>query len=88
MFTNDSGKEYAGRIRMTQIPAASRPQIEQLILDAVEPGTWVRTDGLNSYRSIHGLGYAHDPIVVSRTRGTRSASAVAAATHATAAYCF
>lgn len=68
---NDSGREYAGRIRMSRIPSASRPPIEEFILNAVERGTRVRTDGLPSYRSLHGLGYAHDPIVVSRTGAER-----------------
>ena len=66
------GKEYAGRIRMSRISAASRPPIEQFMLSAVERGTRVRTDGLPSYRSLHGLGYAHDPIVISKTGLTAS----------------
>jgi hypothetical protein len=52
---------------MGRIPAACRSPIEQFILDAADSGTWVRTDGLNSYRGLHGRGYGHDPIVVSRT---------------------
>jgi hypothetical protein len=69
---NQAGNEYAGRIRMSRIPSASRAPIEQFVLDAVERGTRVRTDGLPSYRSLHGLGYAHDPIIVSRTGLTAS----------------
>lgn len=65
-------RELAGRIRMSRIPAVSRPPVEEFILGAVERGTRVRTDGHNSYRSLHGLGYAHDPIVVSRTGLTAS----------------
>jgi ISXO2-like transposase domain len=65
-------QEFAGRIRMSRIPAATRPPIEEFMLAAVERGTRVRTDGLPSYRSLHGLGYAHDPIVISRTGLTAS----------------
>jgi len=65
-------QEFARRIRMSRIPAATRPPIEQFMLSAVERGTRVRTDGLPCYRSLHGLGYAHDPIVISRTGLTAS----------------
>lgn len=70
--TNERGRERAGRIRMSRIGAATSAQIEQFMLDAVERGTRVRSDGLPAYRSLHGLGYAHDPIVVSRTGPTAS----------------
>ena len=83
--TNQAGNEYAGRIRMSRIPSASRAPIEQFMLDAVERGTRVRTDGLPSYRSLHGLGYAHDPIIVSRTGADRLDGDAARAPHLRAA---
>ena len=60
-------RELAGRLRMSRIPAATRPAVHEFITTAVERGTRVRTDGLPSYRGLHGLGYAHDPIVISTT---------------------
>jgi ISXO2-like transposase domain/Transposase zinc-ribbon domain len=60
-------REFAGRIRMSRIPAATGVAVEEFITTTVERGTRVRTDGLPSYRGLHGLGYAHDPIVISRT---------------------
>jgi hypothetical protein len=65
--TGPSGRERAGRIRMSRLPAATRSPIEQFVLDAIERGSRVRTDGFGSYKGLHRLGYAHEPIVVSRT---------------------
>lgn len=65
--TGASGHERAGRVRMSRIPAATRPAIEEFVLGSIERSSRVRTDGFGSYRGLHDLGYVHDPIVVSRT---------------------
>lgn len=47
-----------GRIRMRRLPALTRAQAHGFIRAAVEPGSTVRTDGLNVYRGL--ADYRHD----------------------------
>jgi transposase-like protein len=47
-----------GRIRMRRLPALTRAQAHGFIRAAVEPGSTVRTDGLNVYRGLED--YRHD----------------------------
>jgi len=47
-----------GRIRLQSIPDVTRTSLHGFIAEAVEPGSTVRTDGLNSYLGLKG--YAHD----------------------------
>ncbi|CAN5717493.1 hypothetical protein BH09VER1_BH09VER1_34330 [soil metagenome] len=47
-----------GRIRMAHIPDFNRKTLHAFIRDSVELGSKVYTDGLNSYRDLHG--YIHD----------------------------
>jgi len=47
-----------GRIRMARIPDFDRATLHGFIRSSVEPGSTVRTDGLNSYREIEG--YVHN----------------------------
>ena len=53
-----------GRVRMRRIPDASQTSVHTFIRDAVEPGTIVRTDGLNSYLGLEG--YTHQRQVQQR----------------------
>jgi transposase-like protein len=53
----DTGRKM-GRIRMKRIPNASRVSLHGFIKEAIEPGSTVRTDGLNAYLSMEG--YVHD----------------------------
>ncbi len=46
-----------GRIRMRRIDTTSRKVLHGFIHEAIEPGSTVRTDGLNSYRALQG--YVH-----------------------------
>ena len=48
------------------MPDASAASLEAFILEAVEPGSSVRTDGWSSYSQLHALGYRHRRAV---TRG-------------------
>jgi hypothetical protein len=52
-----SGKKI-GRIRLQRIPDTSRESLHGFIKDTIEPGSTVRTDGLNAYLSMEG--YTHD----------------------------
>jgi transposase-like protein len=47
-----------GRVRLRRIAAADRRTLHAFIADAVEPGSTVRTDGLNAYLELSG--YTHD----------------------------
>jgi transposase-like protein len=51
-----------GRIRLKIIPDASAVSLESAIIDTVEPGTRVRTDGWKSYSRLSILGYTHEVI--------------------------
>ena len=48
-----------GRIRLRRVPDASAARLEAFILDAVEPGSRVRTDGWATYSQLQALGYRH-----------------------------
>jgi transposase-like protein len=47
-----------GRVRLRCIPDFNRQTLHGFIVDSVEPGSTVRTDGLNAYRELEG--YVHD----------------------------
>src|SRR5271165_3041463 len=52
-----------GRIRFRQIPDASAANLNLFLLDSVEPGSMVRTDGWRGYQKVNSLGYEHEVIV-------------------------
>jgi transposase-like protein len=47
-----------GRIRLRSIPDVTKASLHGFIAEAIEPGSTVRTDGLNSYRGLEN--YVHD----------------------------
>ncbi len=47
-----------GRVRLRHIPDFNRQTLHGFIAESVEPGSTVRTDGLNAYRELEG--YVHD----------------------------
>ena len=49
-----------GRIRMRCVEDSSADSLLPFVQDAVEPGSTVITDGLQSYRGLPKLGYSHD----------------------------
>ena len=51
-----------GRIRLRRISNLTKASLHGFIAEAVEPGSTVITDGLNSYQGMKG--YLHQPIVV------------------------
>lgn len=59
-----------GRIRLKRIPNLTKATLHGFITQAVEPGSTVRTDGLNHYPGL--AGYTHDVIVVKRHAETAS----------------
>jgi transposase-like protein len=56
-----------GRIRMRRIPELSRTTLHGFIEDAIEPGSVIRTDGLQAYRDLDDR-FVHERIV-QRRRG-------------------
>jgi hypothetical protein len=55
----DHGKG-AGRIRLARIPNVRRGTLHAFILETVEPGTTVITDGWQFYSGLGKLGYEHE----------------------------
>lgn len=49
-----------GRARMQPLADAAAPTLERFLLDNVEPGAHVVTDGWNGYLGIGKLGYTHE----------------------------
>jgi transposase-like protein len=47
-----------GRIRLRHIPDTTKTSLHDFVAEAIEPGSTVRTDGLNAYRGLKG--YVHD----------------------------
>jgi hypothetical protein len=67
-------REAAGRIRMSRIASAGKQTLEDFVCETVEQGSRVRTDGLPSYGGLSGLGFLHEPIIISKTGLPASAS--------------
>jgi transposase-like protein len=59
-----------GRIRLRRIPNHTKATLHGFIAQAVEPGSTIRTDGLNHYPGLSG--YTHEVIVVKRQVETAS----------------
>ena len=56
----EDGKRI-GRIRMRQVPDATKATLHGFIAENVEPGSMVRTDGLRAYLGM--AGYRHDRVI-------------------------
>ena len=67
-------RESAGRVRLSRIERLSKQALSDFVCEAAEPGSLIRTDGFNLYSGLVELGYRHQPINVSRTGETASAS--------------
>ena len=52
-----------GRVRLKRVADASAASVEAFLLEAVEPGSVIRTDGWRSYARLRELGYRHDKAV-------------------------
>lgn len=53
------GENQLGRVRMQVVPDASKESLQGFIIENVERGSTVITDGLSSYASIVKSGYTH-----------------------------
>jgi len=59
-----------GRIRMRRVEELTRAAVRAFLAEAVEPGSVIRTDGLNVYEGLDG--YRHEPVVIKRQTGDAS----------------
>lgn len=53
-----------GRIRMRRVPNASAGSLHPFVLESVEPGSVVHTDGWDGYVGLEAQGYRHDVTVL------------------------
>lgn len=61
-----------GRIRMRQIADASAPTLERFLLDSIERGSVLHTDGWSGYSGVTAQGYVHEVTIVKRSKKTAS----------------
>jgi transposase-like protein len=54
-----------GRVRLRRVPDASGSSLLPFVLEAVEPGSQVRTDGWGGYNGLATQGYLHTRTVLS-----------------------
>lgn len=52
-----------GRIRLRQVDGATKSNIEQFIVDVIEPDSQIHTDGSAAYGSIDSMGYSRKKTV-------------------------
>jgi len=54
-----------GRIRMSVIPDVSSNSLHAFILDSVEKGSKICSDGWSGYNGVNKLGYSHNVVNIS-----------------------
>jgi transposase-like protein len=57
------GKTYAGRLRLHIVPNRGQRALEEFVLDNIESGARVTTDGWEGYANLEELGYRHKRLV-------------------------
>jgi transposase-like protein len=61
-----------GRIRMRQIADASAQTLEPFLLDSIERGGVLHTDGWSGYSGVTAQGYVHEVTIIKRSNKTAS----------------
>ena len=61
-----------GRIRMRQIPDASADSLESFLLESVDTGTIVHTDGWSGSRGLPAQGYVHEVTIIKKSKQSAS----------------
>ena len=64
--------EGIGRVRMRRVPDASSASLEAFVVESVEPGTLVHTDGWDGYVNLSSMGYLHAVSLLHHGRQTAS----------------
>jgi hypothetical protein len=54
----------AGRLRLQVVSGRTQKELEPFVLEAVAPGSFVRTDGWTGYDNLSALGYLHAPLAI------------------------
>jgi transposase-like protein len=67
---------YAGRLRLRVVGSRAGAPLTKFVVDSVEPGASVVTDGWVGYDDLRGLGYKHRAVVVSGNVAARTAEAL------------
>ena len=67
----EDGKRI-GRIRMRQIPDASSESLESFLLECVEPGSVLHTDGWPGYKGVTARAFVHQVTIVKGSKQTAS----------------
>lgn len=58
----EENENAIGRIRLRRIGDASAKSLETAILDSVEPGSKIKTDGWRGYNGVPSQGYRHEVV--------------------------
>ncbi len=59
------GRDFiAGRLRLQILPNRKQENLEPFVLENVQPGTEVRTDGWTGYDNLGKLGYRHKVVLI------------------------
>jgi len=58
-----------GRIRLRRVQDASAESLESAVIEAIEPGTVIHTDGWPGYSGLKAHGYRHDIVRLSASIG-------------------
>jgi hypothetical protein len=64
-LVEDKG-ESAGNLHLRALPRANRDSVQPVVLDRVELGACMRTDGWSAYNELEDEGYEHDPHIQER----------------------
>lgn len=67
----ENGKAI-GRIRMLRIPDVSAMSLRPFIIQAIEPGSTVITDGWEGYNGVEAHGYAHEIRIARGSGGSKN----------------
>jgi transposase-like protein len=62
MIAAEAAGKKIGRIRMVRVADASAASLLPAIVQSVEPGTMIHTDGWRAYGGLKDLGYGHKAI--------------------------
>lgn len=68
----EENEKAIGRIRMLRIPDASAMSLRSFIIQAIEPGSTIITDGWEGYKGLEAHGYTHEVRVVRRSKGSNN----------------
>ena len=63
-----------GRIRLAAMPRPTKKRLHRFVLETIEPGSIIHTDGSEAYQGLGAIGYQHRPTVLARQKAKNAAS--------------